>query len=85
MRALGVAAVLWSSGAWACAVCGQGSGEDQSAYLAMTGVMSLLPLGMLGGVIFWVARSVRKADQLEQLEQAQQVASTTAATPSARD
>lgn len=42
--------------AHACAVCG--SGEDdrsRGAYLVMTLIISVLPLGMLGGVIGYLA------------------------------
>lgn len=45
---------------FACAVCGLvGTGESGSAYLAMTLVMSALPLMMIGGVAWWVYRRIR--------------------------
>jgi hypothetical protein len=41
----------------ACAVCGlMGTGENGWAYLAMTLVMSALPLVMIGGMTWWVYR-----------------------------
>lgn len=41
----------------ACAVCGlNGTRDNGLAYLAMTVVMSGLPLAMIGGVVFWVYR-----------------------------
>ncbi len=46
--------------AWACAVCGAGQGNDQSAYLEMSIVLSLLPLALIGGVAWWV-RSLARA------------------------
>jgi hypothetical protein len=47
----------------ACAVCGAGQEETQWAYLAMTGVVSLAPLAMIGGVCFWLWRAAKqKAD-----------------------
>ena len=48
---------------WACSVCGAGTTVDQSAYLWMTIVISLLPLGMIGGLVFWVARRIRAQDR----------------------
>jgi hypothetical protein len=50
------------SAAWACAVCGAATPNDQSAYLVMTIVMSLLPLGLLGGIGFWVYRGATSSD-----------------------
>lgn len=43
------AALLVSERALACAVCG-GGGGDQRVYLDMTIFMSLLPLGLIGGM-----------------------------------
>ena len=44
----------------ACAVCGlMGTGENGWAYLAMTVVMSALPLMMIGGVSWWVYRRIK--------------------------
>lgn len=40
--------------ALACAVCFVGKGGSSSAYLGTAIVLSLLPLGMVGGIIFWV-------------------------------
>lgn len=47
--------------AWACAVCGAGQSNDQSAYLAMTGFLSLLPLALIGGAAWWVRQAARAA------------------------
>lgn len=45
------------SAALACAVCGTSGPTDNGwAYFAMTIVLSALPLGMIGGVVFWVRR-----------------------------
>jgi hypothetical protein len=46
----------------ACAVCG-GNGDEPSrgAYIATTAVLSLLPLGMIGGVVLWIWRRTRGA------------------------
>jgi hypothetical protein len=43
--------------ALACPVCGlAGPGDNGWAYLAMTLVMSALPLGFISGVVYWVYR-----------------------------
>lgn len=49
--------------ALACPVCGTAGANDNGwAYFAMTIVLSGLPLGMIGGVVFWVARRSSAAD-----------------------
>lgn len=46
--------------ALACPVCGlAGPGDNGWAYFAMTMVMSILPLGFMGGVAYWVYRRTR--------------------------
>jgi hypothetical protein len=40
----------------ACSVCGAGNGTDAWALLRMTIVMSLVPLGLIGGAVYWVYR-----------------------------
>lgn len=47
----------------ACPVCGvAGTGENGSAYLAMTLLLSGLPLGMIAGVGYWLYRRMASAD-----------------------
>jgi hypothetical protein len=49
--------------ALACPVCGTaGPGDNGWAYFAMTMVLSGLPLGMIGGVVFWVYRRSTKVE-----------------------
>ncbi|MBX7098238.1 MAG: hypothetical protein K1X89_11040 [Myxococcaceae bacterium] len=36
-----------------------GQADTEWAYIAMTAVLSLLPLGMMGGVAFWLYRRAR--------------------------
>lgn len=45
-----------TSSAFACAVCFVGKGGASSIYLGTTIILSLLPLGMVGGVVFWLYR-----------------------------
>ncbi|MCC7042358.1 MAG: hypothetical protein IT183_00710 [Acidobacteria bacterium] len=49
--------------ALACPVCGTAGPNDNGwAYFAMTIVLSGLPLGMIGGVVYWVHRRSSDAD-----------------------
>lgn len=46
----------------ACSVCGAGQDGTEWAYLAMTGVVSLTPLAMIGGVALWLYRASKARD-----------------------
>ena len=47
--------------ALACSVCGlAGTGDNNGAYRAMTVMMSGVPLGMIGGVAYWLVRRASK-------------------------
>ncbi|MCU0698240.1 MAG: hypothetical protein MUC96_17175 [Myxococcaceae bacterium] len=46
----------------ACSVCGAGQDGTEWAYLAMTGVVSLTPLAMIGGVAFWLYRASKRRE-----------------------
>ena len=49
--------------ALACAVCGtMGMENNSGASFGMTIIMSLLPLCMMGGVVYWVSRRVAAAE-----------------------
>jgi hypothetical protein len=49
--------------AYACPVCGTPGTEDAGwAYLAMTLVLSGLPLAMIGGVGYWLYRRMAAAE-----------------------
>lgn len=54
--------------AWACPVCGRGAPESEGAYLTMSGILSALPLLMVGGILFWVARRLRAHDAAQRRE-----------------
>ena len=53
---LGLALTLVPSIALACPVCGADTGDNAWAYTVMSVVLTVLPLGMIGGVVYWVAR-----------------------------
>jgi hypothetical protein len=43
--------------AFACPVCGlAGTSDNAWAYTVMSAMLMVLPLGMIGGTVFWVAR-----------------------------
>ena len=48
--------------AWACPVCGQGREGSESALLIMSGILSALPLLMIGGIVAWIVSRARAAD-----------------------
>ena len=66
MRAGGQAAALvvllmffLSGELWACAVCFDPREENRIAFLATTVFLSLVPLGMVGGLGLWLRRRAR--------------------------
>ena len=54
MKQLASLTLMVPSLAAACPVCGANSAVDPKALLVMTIIMSLLPLAMIGGVVWWV-------------------------------
>ena len=63
MRPLSALAVLFvSATAMACPVCGAET-DTKGVYQAMTAVMSLLPLAMMGSVVAFIAYRVKRADR----------------------
>ena len=63
MRALAFFCVLLFAGAaFACPTCGAAT-DTKGTYQAMTVVMSLLPLAMMGSVVGFIAFRVRRADR----------------------
>ncbi len=63
MRALTfLGGFLVATAALACPTCGAET-DTKGTYQAMTMVMSLLPLLMMGGVVGFIAYRVRKADR----------------------
>jgi hypothetical protein len=56
-----LSACAWPALVLACAVCGGGgdSPRTQAAFFNTTILLSLLPLGMLGGGVWWLKREGR--------------------------
>ena len=49
--------------ALACPVCGLvGTSDNTWAYQAMSAMLTLLPLAMIGATVWWLARLVARAD-----------------------
>jgi len=57
--AVAAALALAPGEAWACPVCFDRDDEARVAFLATTGLLTLLPLGMVGGAVMWVRRRGR--------------------------
>ena len=51
--------------ALACAVCGSQEEKAAGAYLAMTIVLSLLPLSLIGGVGYWIWKRAKEVAPCE--------------------
>lgn len=49
--------------AHACAVCFDARDENRAAFLATTVFMSLLPLGMVAGLVLWLRRRAQVMEQ----------------------
>jgi hypothetical protein len=65
-RVVGITASLLTAApasALACPVCALvGTGDNTWAYQAMTAMLTLLPLAMIGGTVWWLARLAARAD-----------------------
>ena len=49
--------LLWPAAAHACAVCGASAADrNRAAFFGTTILLSLLPLGMIGGGLWWLRR-----------------------------
>lgn len=63
--ALAALALLWAPrAAEACAVCNSGRDDPtQLAFLLSALVMSVLPLGLVGGLVYWLVRRSRALER----------------------
>ncbi len=48
-----------SSTLWACAVCGVGKEESRMAFIITTGILTFVPLIVIGFVIYYIYRQVK--------------------------
>lgn len=51
--------------AHACAVCGGYADRNRAAFFGTTVLLSLLPLGMIGGALWWVRKTVLRHETFE--------------------
>jgi len=51
--------------AHACPVCFDPKEPNRIAFLVSTAFLSLLPLGLMGGVIYWLWKSAKAAEEAE--------------------
>ena len=49
--------LLWPAAAHACAVCGALNDRNRAAFFGTTILLSLVPLGMIGGGVWWLRRT----------------------------
>lgn len=68
---LGLLFALLPSPALACAVCGAAAERNRMAFLGTTVLLSLLPLAMMAGGLWWIARRGRLAGEFEEREPVQ--------------
>ena len=56
--------VAWPQLARACAVCMSGREDEvQFAFVATTAFLSVLPLMLIGGVVWWLRRRLREMEE----------------------
>lgn len=48
------AMLMLNQQAWACAVCGTATEESKKAFIISTAALSIVPLLMIGGVIYYL-------------------------------
>ena len=60
---VGILLTAAPASALACPVCGfVGTSDNTWAYQAMSAMLTLLPLAMVGGIVWWLARLAARAD-----------------------
>jgi hypothetical protein len=73
---LAAAALLLPGAAEACAVCGPGTEESRVAFIVTTGILTALPLLIVGGALWWLRG--RFAEMEKRSKQAREAAIQTA-------
>jgi hypothetical protein len=54
-----LAVLVLARSAWACAVCYAAASDTRTTYYATTVLMSLAPLLLVGGLVWWIRRALR--------------------------
>lgn len=60
---LAVVTVLVSQAALACTVCGVGKEESRVAFILTTGILTVIPLAMIGFIIYYIYRQVKARER----------------------
>lgn len=55
----GAALLLLATDAQACSVCFSGNEETRTAFIVTTAFLSLLPLSLIGGIVYWLVKRIR--------------------------
>lgn len=58
-----VGALFFVDDALACAVCQDAQEKNRGMFVATTWLLSLLPLGMIGGIVFVLVRRAREEER----------------------
>lgn len=61
-RLLAVFACLLSEPLLACTVCGVGKEESRMAFLLTTGILTVIPLAMIGFIVYYIYRQVKSRE-----------------------
>jgi high-affinity Fe2+/Pb2+ permease len=57
-----LALVLYGPAAWACPVCFSAKNEaNRTAFVVTTALLTFLPLGLIGGGVWWLRRRARES------------------------
>jgi hypothetical protein len=59
VKRLAVTLALVPQPAFACSVCYSANESNRLAFIATTGFLSLLPLAIVGGIVWWIWRQVQ--------------------------
>ena len=66
--ALGAVAMAWSADlAYACPSCTSPLEENRQAFVDTTIFLTVVPLLMMGGFIWWIRRKLRDRDELPEI------------------
>jgi hypothetical protein len=63
-RLLIVLMALMSEPLLACAVCGVGKEESRMAFLVTTGILTVIPLTMIGFIVHYIYRQVKARESV---------------------
>ncbi len=66
--ALAAVAVAWAADlAYACPSCASPLEENRQAFVDTTVFLTVVPLAMMGGFVWWIRRKLREQDELPEI------------------